>query len=214
MSKPLYRLVETSAPAVEPVTLAEAKAHLRVDQVSDDGLIADLIKAARQACEAFTGRAFIARDISLYLDRWPGGKGEEWWEGLREGAFLSGYAGEVRLPRPPLFTVTDLRVYDANGVATPFLSSGYFVDATGVSGRIVLKDGIPPPSPGRVANGIEVRYTAGYGTAASALPAPLREAVKQVTARFYDNRGDEAGSAPLPFAAQGLLQPYRVLDLP
>lgn len=213
MPKPLYRLAETSSPSIEPVTLAEAKAHLRITHSTDDALVTDIIKTARMACESFTGRAFITRNISLYLDIWPSGGGGSWWDGVREGASVMAEAMVLNIPRPPLFSVTDIRVYGADDTLTTFSSENYFVDTVGPQGRIVLKDSAAVPSPGRNTSGIEVRYTAGYGTTASAVPLPLREAVKQTVANFYENRGDHAAGQVLSPSVCGLLQPYRVTGL-
>ena len=58
-------------PAVEPVTLADAKAHLKVDTTDDDALITALITAARARAEWHTGRALITQSWTLWLDAWP-----------------------------------------------------------------------------------------------------------------------------------------------
>lgn len=59
-------------PAGEPVSLAEAKQHLRVDGDDDDLLIGSLIAAARQAAETQTGRQLITARWKLVLDAFPG----------------------------------------------------------------------------------------------------------------------------------------------
>ena len=61
-----------SPPAVEPVTLADMKAHLRVTHDSEDAMIASLIKAAREELEQAAGLALISQGWRLYLDCWPG----------------------------------------------------------------------------------------------------------------------------------------------
>ncbi len=61
------RYIETIAGAVEPVTLTEAKAQLKVDYDTDDALINTLISAARQDCENYLYTALIdQRRIALF----------------------------------------------------------------------------------------------------------------------------------------------------
>ncbi|NBX73427.1 MAG: phage gp6-like head-tail connector protein [Alphaproteobacteria bacterium] len=74
----LKRLTE---PATEPVTLAEAKAHCRVDIDADDALIQGYIRAARELCEDYVERTFVTQQLQMKLDQWP---------------------IEVELPRPPM----------------------------------------------------------------------------------------------------------------
>ncbi len=61
----MIKVEVTSAPAVEPLTVAEAKAHLRVDHTSDDSYIESLIKAARVTCENFQNRAYITQTQAI-----------------------------------------------------------------------------------------------------------------------------------------------------
>jgi uncharacterized phiE125 gp8 family phage protein len=61
-----------TAPAGEPITLLEAKQHLRVDVDDDDALIGSLITAARQAAETLTGRQLMTARWRLVLDAFPG----------------------------------------------------------------------------------------------------------------------------------------------
>jgi uncharacterized phiE125 gp8 family phage protein len=192
MSQPIYRLVETTPPAVEPLTLSETKIFLRIDHSNDDDLVTGLIVAARQLCESVTGRSLIARSYSLYLDRWP--------------AVFS-------LPQPPLLSVTRINVYDANNTAAEFTAGNYFVDTVGVPGRIVLTENAVPPQPERMANGIEIQFSAGYGSAATSVPALLRQGMKQVIAHLYEHRGDSPDQALLASGAAVIFQSYRVLSL-
>jgi len=64
-------LTLNTPPAAEPVTLADAKAHLKVDSTDDDALIASLITAARARAEWHTGRALVTQSWTLWLDAWP-----------------------------------------------------------------------------------------------------------------------------------------------
>lgn len=203
------RLIETTPPASEPVTLAEAKAHLRVMHNSDDAAITAHITAARQMCEQHTGCAFINRTLKLYLDRWAGSPLSGWWDGVLEGADIAPNADALVLPKPPLQSVTAIRTYDAAGVASVFSASNYLVDAVSRPGRVVLADGAAPPLPARKINGIEIEFVAGFGTTASSVPQALRQAVLQLVAYLYENRGDDAAAGLQASGAAHLLRPYR-----
>jgi hypothetical protein len=213
MSKPTYRLTETTPPAAEPLSLAEVKTFLRIDHGNDDALITGLITAARQICEDATGRSLITRSYSLYLDYWPGTTSLGWWDGVQEGADIILKNGALELPRPPLASVVKINVYDANNAAAEFAAANYFADTTGIPGRIVLKDGVLPPIPGRVANGIEVQFTAGYGAAAINVPTVLRQGMKQIITHLYEHRGDTPDEALLASGASLLFRPYRLMSL-
>ena len=208
-----YRLAETAAPATEPLTLGEMKTHLRVDYAADDSLILELIAAARQAAEQYTGRAFITRSYSLYMDSWPASGRRQWWDGLREGAAVTTEDSAVFLPCAPLSSVTRINVYGENGVAAEYAATNYFSDTVGAPGRIVLKDGASAPAPGRVANGIEIQFVAGYGTSSSNVPSALRQGMRQIVSHLYQHRGDSAETALSASGAVLLLQTYRIRSL-
>ena len=189
----MLRLVETSPPALEPLTLDEAKLHLRVTSTVDDDLITALIATARQRCESFTGLALIERDYSLFLDTWPD--------------------REILLPRPPLSAVSLINIYDGDGNAAAFDAANYAVSTAGMPGRLTLTDGVFPPQPGRAADGIEIQFTAGFGDTADDIPAPLIQGVKQLLAHLYENRGDGNADALRASGAESLFQPFRVMSL-
>jgi uncharacterized phiE125 gp8 family phage protein len=185
-------LTLVSPPAVEPVTLDEAKAHLKVDTTDDDALIASLITAARARAEWHTGRAFITQSWTLSLDAWP-------------------CAGAVEIPLPPLQAVTTITTYASNDAATVLDPSLYQVDAASSPARIALKQGVTLPVGLRALNAVQIAFSAGYGDAESNVPAPLREAILDLIANAYANRGDTSGELPLD--ALALLAPYRILKL-
>jgi uncharacterized phiE125 gp8 family phage protein len=180
-------------PDEEPVTLAEAKAHLRVDVDDDDALIARLISAARRAAESYTGRVFLAQSWRLSLDAWP------------ENANRA-----LEVPKPPLIAVTLVQSFDRNDAATTLDEESYLVDSTGVTARIVLRETTVLPSPLREANGIAVAFDAGYGSA-SDVPDAIKTAILSFVAHLYQSRGD--GEVPPPFDALAQLAPYRVVSL-
>ncbi|MGQ0740924.1 MAG: head-tail connector protein [Alphaproteobacteria bacterium] len=180
-----------TAPAEEPVSLADAKAHLRVDTNDDDALITRLIAAARQAAEEATGRAFVAQTWRLWLDGWP----SEW---------------AIELPRPPLIGVSSITAYDRNGNATVVDAETYLVDAAARPGRVVFDTTVLPPVILRAANAIAVEFDAGYG-AAAVVPAGIVAGVLAWIAHLYELRGES--ETPPPAQALALLAPYRVFAL-
>ncbi len=180
-------------PALEPVTLDEAKAHLKVDTADDDALIATLIAAARTRAEWHCGRAFITQAWILWLDCWPGD-------------------GEIEIPLPPLQAVSAITTYARDGSPGTLDPLTYTVDAASQPGRVVLAcAAVPPLANLRRINAIAVAFSAGYGTTESSVPAPIREAILEIVAELYANRGD-AAATPSP-AALALLAPYRMLKL-
>ena len=60
-----------TAPAVEPVSLDEAKAYLRVEHSDDDEVIAALVAGSRIHVEAQTRRALITQEWRISADAWP-----------------------------------------------------------------------------------------------------------------------------------------------
>lgn len=209
MQDHLYSLVETMPPGAEPLTLAEAKLHLRITQDHEDALVSELITQARQMCENYTGLALITRSYSLYIDSWPGSSANVWWDGIREGASVHDDASVLVLPKPPLLSVTKINTYDDNNVATEFSAVNYYVDTMGRPGRIVLKQGVNAPQGSRIANSIEIQFKAGYGATAQSVPALIRQALRLVIAHLYENRGDDTSHALIESGAEGLLQPFR-----
>lgn len=163
------RVKITTQPAAEPVSLSEAKLQAHIDQSVEDALVAYWITAARQQCEDIARRAFVTRTYTAYLDRWPG--------------------GTIELPYPPLATVTSIKYYDdAGGAAVTLDASNYFVDTHSEPGRLVLKSTATIPSTTlREANGVEIIYTAGYGSA-TAVPARYKAAIFLIVSHLVQHR--------------------------
>jgi uncharacterized phiE125 gp8 family phage protein len=112
----------------------------------------------------------------------------------------------------PLRTIEAIRVYGSDSVATVVAPAVYFADTASLPSRIGLVG--PVPAPGRALNGIEIDITVGVGVNASAVPEPLRQAVRLTLAALYENRGDVADPADnpglMPLAAQALVTPWRI----
>ncbi len=186
-------LVLTSAPAVEPISVAEAKTHMRVDDATEDVLISSLILTSRLHIEAGLGLALITQTWKLVLDRWP-------------------KTAAVPLPLRPVQSVSSATVLAADGTLSVLSPDDYVLEGQGLPPRLV-RTGNPWPVPGRPAAGIEIVFTAGFGPAASDVPEPIRQALLLLVTHWYDHRAPiEIGGADtaIPRAVSELLVSYRV----
>ncbi len=179
-------------PSVEPLTLEEAKAYLRIEHEADDDLIGALIKAARCEVEAATRRALITQGFRIVLDGWP-------------------VSGRIASPISPLRAVTAARVRGADGSASSLSLSAFTLDTVSAPGVIWFDRGLVV-DPGQPVAGIEIEITAGYGETAASVPEPLRQAMRFLIARYYGQR-DRIESDGLPEAVAALIAPYRVVSL-
>lgn len=182
-------LTLTTAPAVEPVSTAEAKTHMRVTASDEDTYIGTLIEAARIDSELVQHRQFITATYTLTLDRFPAGD-------------------YIDLPRPPLQSVTSVKYYDSSGTQQTFSSSNYTVDTSAAPGRIYVDwdTGWPSDVDDR-RNAVEIIYKAGYGDAATSVPNTTIQAIKIKVAHWFENREPVAvgvSVAPIPMSAKHL----------
>lgn len=191
-----------SPPAVDPVSLAEAKAWLRVAHGEEDALITELIRAAAARIEAETGLALIARSYRETLDAWPARR-------------LSACGQAVRVLRGPLISVEAVRTYARDGAVTLWDPAEYRVE-TGEPGRIIAVYPFSPPQPWRTAGGIEIDFTAGVATSPADVPAALREAILRLAAQSYATAEPAESAqrgAALSQDVAGLVRPWRRVRL-
>ena len=184
-------MLKTITPvAIEPITLAEVRQHLRLpDDASEDDLLLGLIKTARVYCENYTRRALAEQTLETYLDRFVG-------------------ADPIFLPCPPLLSVVEIGYTDSTGQETILSSSDYVVDADSEPGRVMPAYGlawpvyIPHP-----AASVRIRFVAGFAV----LPEPIRQALLLLVGHWYENR-EATGTAKdqTSFSVHALLAPYRV----
>lgn len=181
-------LTVSVVPSSEPITLTEAKSHLRITGSGDDTLITSLIKAARTYAEEYTHRALMTQTILLELDAFSD-VNDPLWEGWKTGPYLNSYKNHIVLPRPPVQSVTSVITYDDADAATTLASSKYYVDSAGEPARVVLRTGETFPDALRVANAIRVTYVAGYASA-GVVPDALKIGMLQHVTHLYEHRGD------------------------
>src|SRR3990167_7576165 len=145
-----------TAPATEPVTLAEAKLHLKVDTAitEDDTLISSLIISARQQAEQILGRSLITQTWEKVLDKFP--------------------SGDIELLWPTIISMTSIKYLDPTTQLEVTLDSDqYSLDKDSEPGWVLPAYGVEWPTALDTVNAVRVRYTAGYGDAAS-VPACIK----------------------------------------
>jgi len=178
-------------PATEPVSLADAKAHLAVTHSADDALIGSLIKSARRHVEHVTGLRLITQTWEAVFDRFPD--------------------GPLQLAGWPLQSVTAVEYLDENEAAQTLASSAYVVDEYRRPGWISPVDSWPATQD--TYNAVVVTFVVGYGDADD-VPDDLIAAIKMILAGLYANR-ESAGDKPIVEnqAVYSLLWHYRELSL-
>lgn len=154
-----------AGPATEPVSLAEAKAFLRIDDTAEDGLITTLIGAARLHVEGITGKALLAQSWRIVLDDWPEN-------------------GAVRLPVTPMIAVTAITATDTNGATHDLALEQFLLDA----GRLIVPRVVVGMPALQERQGIEIDYVAGYGAEPEDVPADLRQAMLGLVAHWHEHR--------------------------
>lgn len=181
-----------TAPPAEPVTLAEAKAHLRVLHASEDAKITSCVKAARLHTEATTGRALITQTWDFWLPKFPA-------------------SGVIELPRPPLQSVAHVKYSDPDGLEQTLATNLYEVVAPGVIGFLELVPNATWPATRAVTKAVNVRFVAGYGANPENVPEDIRSAVMLLTEHLYFNRGATTVEAlkATPLGVDSLLGGHR-----
>lgn len=171
----------------EPVLAAEVKSFMRVTSAADDTLIGFLIIRARMIAERLTGRTIVKKNLLAYWDFIPGVT-RKWWDGVRDGHIGMDQSDALELPRPPLISVAEVRVYNDDNTSAVMVASDYFVDVTDpdLPGRVCLKLGATWPVFTRTRNGFRVSYQAGYDT----VPQDMKHAILLMASWLYKNRGD------------------------
>lgn len=186
-------LTLVTAPAVEPITLDDAKRHLRVDESDEDGHILALISAARAYAENFTRRALITQT----------------WD-----ATFDGFPRVFSIERPPLQSVTAASfTYDLNGTMTQVPTAVYTVDTDSEPARVYESYGQSWPTPRIIQNAVRMRFVAGYGDSPEDVPEPIRHAIRLMVSHMHEHREPVVAGvslASVPMSIEYLLMPYQV----
>lgn len=190
-----YRSVRRlTQPAVEPVSLAEAKSQLRVDTTAEDAYITTLIKVAREWVEEYLDRSLVYTQWQVKADRWP---------------------VEFELPRPPAatagtHTAVVLTYESIDGTTKTVPAADYRVDRDATPAVVRnLYTGTWPSDVLFDANAITLTFWAGYGPDASTVPQSIKHAMLFLIAHWFENRtpivGTGAVPQQMPLTVRGLL---------
>lgn len=185
-------LLADSPNSDEPISLDDAKAHLRVTTTDEDDLIWSLVIAAREYAENYTHRAFITRT----------------WEWRRDdfGCWV------LQAPLSPLRSVSSIQYVDGQGDTQTLATTEYQVDASSTPGRIQPAYGKAWPATRPQMNAVTVTFVAGYGDAVD-VPQQVKQALLLIIGEYYARREHAIVGAPIfevPFSAKALLMPYVV----
>lgn len=188
-------LSRVTAPATPLVSVADAKAHLRVDHSDDDTLISARIAAATNFVEGPTGilgRALITQTWRLTLSSAP--------------------SGSLRLPLPPVQSVSAVTYYDDSNTLQTFGAPNYRLFSAGEFDLLELTDGANWPTLYSRSDALTVEFVTGMGDDPADVPEEIRLAVIILTAHWYENREimAESNVATLPFGVQSLLMNHRL----
>jgi hypothetical protein len=159
------------APVGEPISLAEAKLHLRVTDTSQDALISMLISAARIACETKTRQQLLHARWKLVLDRFPmAGIGTPL--PFANDVNVPGYA--AFLPHTPFADIVSVNYLDMNGSAQVCDPAIYVVNDALTPAIIAVAFGQIWPIPLPQIGAVSFTYDAGYASPCTfAMPATV-----------------------------------------
>jgi len=189
-----------TAPTTEPISLAEAKEHLRIIHNDEDTLITALIKVARQSGETITKRALASATFELTLDKFPADK-------------------VIILPMPPVeLPITSIKYKDKDGIEAT-LSNQDYIGYDDMPAKIIPAYGKSFPDTELYPIGaVKIRYKAGHKTTGDdanlIIPEEIEQGLLILIANYYEHREDllSRGHIPktVPFGVRALLEPYKI----
>ena len=204
-----YLLV--TPPASEPLSLQEAKDHLRVDAsyTDTDSLILTQIIAARQRAEQLTRRCLVTQHWKYVADSFPGAS----LMGIPLGKVFGMPSHALILEKSPVASIESITYLGMNGIRQTMPATDYIAELVGEPCRITPVFGKIWPIPMPQIGAVEVNFTAGYGDAA-AVPEVIKLAIKLMIEAAYDASFNDKGNLEHERkmkAAENILMPSSVL---
>jgi uncharacterized phiE125 gp8 family phage protein len=186
---PLQSIQILTPPASLPISLDEAKEHLRVTFNDEDTFISRLIGSATERVENLTGRALIDREVKvsqrLFYPSW-------------------------KLPLYPFKSETELTYYDEEANALQTVDAGaYSVTNFFPYGCFVNMMGDTLPSVYDRQDGVSFTYVAGEET----IPQSLLHAILLLVGDGYERREEAISGtiiARIPEGVNSLIRPWKL----
>lgn len=180
----------TTPPPFQPITVEDAKSHLRLDGTDEDGLIRGYVEAATEYVENATDRQLITASYAYSFEAVP-------------------CDGRVPLPKSPLVSVESVTYIDTNGDEQTLPTSDYRVVTTRTPGHVHVVN--LPSSLYDREDAITINYTCGYGNPED-VPSLLVMAIKQLVGTWFNNREStsERQLYEVPAGVDRILDNYRV----
>jgi uncharacterized phiE125 gp8 family phage protein len=180
---------------VPVIDVDDLKAHLNITFDTDDDLLTAKIEAAEQHLEGCLSKAFITQTRVALLDGFP-------------------CRSPIELPRAPVQSITSIKYYDTEWTLQTLAPANYValpLDSDQQT-HVHPARGTSWPATADLIGAVEITFEAGFGDEAADVPAPIKEAVRQLAAHFYENREATligVSASDLPFSIQDLVAPYR-----
>ena len=187
------RVKITTEPVLDPILTADVATHLRIgttEATAESAYITALIAAARQTIErVYLHRTLI--DTTYQMD-------------------LDGFEDVIKLPSPPLSSVTSVKYYDSDNALQTLDAAYYEVDTTSEPGRIIRASDYDWPDTYDRTASVQIAYICGYGDEATDVPQAIRHALLMYVGMLYENRETitELKLEEVPMAVKSLLGAY------
>lgn len=181
----MYTVQITTPPSTEPVTVDELKAQLRLNDDSEDTLLAEYIQIAREFFEAYTMRAVHPTTFRQYLDR---------------------LETDINLMRSQVRSVVSVKYYDTNGTLQTLSTNDYTTDTVSCPGTVTIHN-LPAVSSTKSPVAY-VEFSAGWDT--DKVPKMVKSAIRLLAAHFYQHREahTENPIEALPFGFRAVCDQY------
>ena len=194
--------VLVTGPTVEPVTLSEAKSHMRITHTDEDDLIRAYIESARIYTEQYLSRSMVSQTWDFNYDLFPS------------------FGDSIEIPLPPLKSVTTVKYYDGDEVQQTWDNTKYTVDTDSTPPLLYANMGESYPTTRLFRKSVTIRAVTGYTDSAASpidladnVPNSIKTAISMLVAHLYENReiamvGLSASETPMSY--QTILASYKL----